>query len=125
MSRREPTFSFCARAGVRAVVDPDADASGTGRRIAAHADAPGRTRERERGCSDERDQWRVHAKFGAAEKPRGGIKRCEAKRNNPAQKELDVARVDGERVAAEREEVPERRVDADAVLEPERKCGKK
>src|SRR5579859_1821401 len=100
-------------------------ASRAGGRIAAEADAPGGDGQRE-GChGNERDERGVDAKFGTAEEARGGIKGGEAERNDPAQQELDVAGVDGERIAAERQEIPEGRMDADAVLEPERKRGEK
>src|ERR1700684_305445 len=104
-------FSFCG--------------SGACRRVAAQADAPRRDRERERCCSNERNERGVDAKFRAAEKARRGIKRGEAEGNDPAQQKLDVAGIDGERIAAEGQKIPEGRMDADAVLEPERKSRKK
>ena len=59
------------------------------------------------------------AELAASEQARAGIKRGEPEGNYPAQKKLNVAGINGHGIAAERQQIPERRMDADAVFKPE------
>ena len=87
----------------------------------ADAAAPEKTRENRARRSDEGDIERKPAPLAVREQPRAGVKRGEGERYDPAQDKLNVAGVDGHRIAAEGQQIPERRVDADAVLKPKRK----
>ena len=85
----------------------------------AGANIPGRDGDEEADGGDDRDEWSVVGEVGAAKEANAGIERGEAEGDDPAEHELDETAVNGEWIAAEGDEIPERRMDSDAVFEPE------
>src|SRR5215469_4719853 len=97
----------------------DVMGSGSGRGVVAGAVIPDGDGEGQEGRSNDRDERGVRRRDLAAEEADAWVKRGEAKGDDPAEEKLDDAAVNGERVAAEGDEVPNRRMDADAVFKPE------
>src|SRR5690348_6101313 len=87
--------------------------------IVAGAGGPEGGGEREEGDGDDGDERRVFGRYGTAEQADRGVIRCEAERDDPAQKKLHDAAVNRERIAAEGDHVPHGRMNADAVFPPE------
>ena len=87
--------------------------------IVAGAGVPEEEGEREEGDGDDGDERRVFGRYGTAEQADRGVIRCEAERDDPAQKKLHDAAVNRERIAAEGDHVPHGRMNADAILPPE------
>src|ERR1700690_1083187 len=86
----------------------------------ACAGIPDRDCDGERHDGDDGDVDEIFGCCRAAEHANAWIVRGQAEGNNPAEEKLDGAAVDGERVAAEGNHVPDRWVNANAILEPER-----
>ena len=84
----------------------------------AGADIPDGDCDCEEDDRDHGDQWGVFGMHGAAEHAHAGIKRREAEGNDPAQKKLDGSAVDGERIASECNDVPNRGMHSDAIFKP-------
>lgn len=85
----------------------------------AGADIPERDGQGEKDDGDDRNKRSILRRDAAAEKPHAGIEGSETEGNHPAEKELNGAAVNRKRPAAESDEVPDRRMHADAVLPEE------
>src|ERR1700735_916362 len=88
----------------------------------AGADIPDGDCESEKYERDDGDERGVFGMHGAAEHAHAGIKRREAERNDPAQEKLYGSAIDGERITAKCDHVPNGRMHADAVLKPKGNC---
>src|SRR6266852_3470033 len=95
------------------------------RRVMPNAMIPGRDGYGEACNGHHRDERSVSQEFGAVEQARGGVKRCEPKGDDPAQEKLYGRAVNRKRVTSEGNQIPCRRMHADAVLEPEGYRGQK
>lgn len=85
----------------------------------ACAEIPERNGESEKSSGDDRNQRSVLRRDAAAEETHARIERGEPEGNNPAKEKLDGAAVNRKRPAAESDQVPDRRMDADAVFPEE------
>src|SRR5277367_1454305 len=99
--------------------------SGTGGGVAAQSDAPSCGGQRKRGNCHHRNQRRINPELRASEQASRWIKCRETEWNNPAQEKLDVTGINGERIPPERQQIPKRGMNSNAILEPERKRRKK
>src|SRR6266581_983974 len=95
------------------------------RRVMPNALIPGRDGDGETCNGHHRDERSVWQEFGAVEQAHGGVKRREAKGDDPAQEKLYGRAVNRKRVTPEGNQIPCRWMHADAVLEPEGYRGKK
>src|SRR5258708_4616676 len=95
------------------------------RRVMPNALIPGRDGDGEACNGHDRYERSVSQEFGAVEQAHGGVKRREAKGDDPAQEKLYGRAINRKRVTPEGNQVPRRRMNADAVLEPERYRGQK
>ena len=85
----------------------------------AHAESPRENGEGGAGHAHQRHRKSEVMEISAGQQARAGIKRRESEGHHPAEKEFDVARINGKWIAAEHQQIPERRVDAHAVFKPE------
>src|SRR6266851_8046205 len=95
------------------------------RRVMPNALIPCRDGDGETCNGHDRDERSVSQEFGAVEQAHGGVKRREAKGDDPAQEKLYGRAVNRKRVTPEGNQIPCRRMHADAVLEPEGYRGQK
>src|SRR6266566_7136969 len=95
------------------------------RRVMPNALIPGRDGDGEACNGHERDEGSVWQEFGPVKQAHGGVKRREAKGDDPAQEKMYGCAINRKRVTPESNQVPRRWMHADAVLEPERYRGQK
>src|ERR1700730_723639 len=94
-------------------------------RVVARAKIPDGNCDRQEHYGDHWHKWSVFGIHSATEQPYAGIERCEAERDNPAKEKLHNSAVDRKRVTPECDYVPHGRMNANAVLKPERNGAQK
>src|ERR1019366_3678611 len=92
-----------------------------GGRVVAYAKVPGKDSESGAGYAYQRYEDSEVMEISASEKASARIKRGKSEGHDPNEKKLDVAGINGKWVAAEHQQVPERRVNANAVFKPKKK----
>src|SRR4029077_4750126 len=88
--------------------------------VVARAEIPERDGDGKEDDGDDGDERQIFGRDRAAEQANAGVERREAEGDDPAEEKLHHAAVDRERVTPKRDDVPDGRMDADAVFPEER-----